>query len=77
MLGGQIILNPRDAIKEAISTWIDVMVEERFMEIPVERRESLSTELANSDSFLFYMEDVFANYLEEFGDNHDLYDLFG
>ena len=69
-------MNPRKAVEVAIRTWLDVMVEVKGMNIPEERIDSLAVELADTIDFLEHMENAVESYLEDFGENHDLYDLF-
>lgn len=69
-------MSPRQAVEVAVRTWLDVMVEEKGMKIPKKRRDSLAIELADTIDFLEHMENAVEEYLEDFGDNHELYDLF-
>ncbi|MCG1029282.1 hypothetical protein J5S49_13375 [Virgibacillus halodenitrificans] len=69
-------MSPRKAVEIATRTWLDVMVDQKDMNIPENRRDSLAIELADSFYFLEHMENAVESYLEDFGDNHELYDLF-
>ncbi|MGG3987324.1 hypothetical protein [Bacillus smithii] len=66
----------RKAYELVIRNELDIMVEERGMNIPSERLDSLAVEMADNYDFLQSISDTVENYLEDFGDNHELYDLF-
>ena len=69
-------MNPRQAMQVMIKLWLDVMVEEKGMNIPDKKRYALAVELSDTQDFLEHMENAVESYLEDFGDNHELYDLF-
>jgi hypothetical protein len=69
-------MSPRKAVEITVRTLLDVMVEEKGMNIPAERMDSLAAELADDHEFLIQLEDLMESYLEDYGDNYDLYDLF-
>lgn len=69
-------MSPKESVAVAVRTWIDVMVEEKGMNIPKKRRDSLAIELADNVDFIAHMENAVEEYLEDFGDNHELYDLW-
>lgn len=69
-------MSPRKAVEITVRTLLDVMVEEKGMNIPAERMDSLAAELADNHEFLTQLEDFMESYLEDYGDNYDLYDLF-
>ncbi|QSB48785.1 hypothetical protein [Parageobacillus toebii] len=69
-------MSPRKAVEATVRFLLDVMVEDRGLNIPFERIESLAFELANDHEFLTQLEDFMESYLEDYGDNYDLYDLF-
>jgi len=69
-------ISPRKAVEITVRTLLDAMVEDRGMNIPKDRLDELAFDLANSDEFLDQLENFMESYLEDFGDNYDLYDLF-
>jgi hypothetical protein len=69
-------MSPRKAVEITVRTLLDVMVEEKGMNIPAERMDSLAAELADDHEFLTQLENFMESYLEDYGDNYDLYDLF-
>ena len=69
-------ISPRKAVEITVRTLLDCMVEDRGLNIPQDRLDSLAVELADTDDFLTHLEDALESYLEDFGENHDLYDLW-
>lgn len=69
-------MSPRKAVEATVRFLLEVMVEEKGMNIPSERMNSLAIELADDHEFLAQLENFIADYLEDYGDNYDLYDLF-
>lgn len=69
-------MSPRKAVEATVRFLLEVMVEEKGMNIPSERTNSLAIELADDHEFLAQLENFIADYLEDYGDNYDLYDLF-
>jgi hypothetical protein len=69
-------VDPRKAVEITVRTLLDVMVDEKGMNIPAERMDSLAVQLADDYEFLTQLEDFMESYLEDYGENYELYDLF-
>jgi len=69
-------ISSRKAVEITVRTLLDAMVEDRGLNIPQDRLDSLAVDLADTDDFLTHLEDALESYLEDFGENHDLYDLW-
>ncbi|WP_374717918.1 hypothetical protein [Neobacillus sp.] len=69
-------MDPRGVVEGIVRLLLDVMVEEKGLNIPAERMDSLAVQLADDYEFLTQLENFMESYLEDYGDNYDLYDLF-
>lgn len=71
-------INPREAIRITVKTLLEAMIEDRGLNIPRDKLDVLAAEFAHDDDgFLLNLENFMESFLYDYGDNYDLYDLYG
>lgn len=65
----------RDYYEVIMKNELEILVEEKGIRIPENKIESLAKELADEYKLLEKINEVVEEYLEDFGENHELYDL--